>query len=75
MTFFSSQMLVWADIYTGSVNNLFNYSLDHRFIATPTRLPHERVRMEEDYSSSNSREEEDSKDDSDVSDEIDSDLC
>ena len=54
---FGSQAAIWADLYTGSVNNLAGYPLHHRyrryngkgrylilpsrFVAAPARLPHE----------------------------------
>ena len=40
-TSFASNMETFADIYTGSVCNLVNYSLDHCFTPTHHHLPHE----------------------------------
>ena len=40
-TSFASNMETFADIYTGSVCNLVNYSLDHSFIPADHILPHE----------------------------------
>ena len=34
-------MSSWSEVYTGSVCNLAEYSLGHRFTAPPARLPHE----------------------------------
>jgi len=41
LTYFGSQLQVWADIYTGSVTNLMSYSVDQHFLAAPVLLPHE----------------------------------
>ena len=41
LTYFGSQMMGWADIYTGSVNTLAGYDLDHKFVAAPIKLAHE----------------------------------
>ena len=41
LTYFGSQMLIWADVYTGSVINLCNYSIDHVFRPPLMLLPHE----------------------------------
>ena len=40
LSFFASQMMIWADIYTSSVCNLVVYSLEHKFTIYHT-LPHE----------------------------------
>ena len=32
LSFFGSQMMIWADIYTTSVCNLLNYTMEHKFI-------------------------------------------
>ena len=40
LSFFASQMMFWADIYTSSVCNLLNYSMEHKFIIHHT-LPHD----------------------------------
>jgi len=41
LTYFGSQMLIWADVYTGSALNLVGYSLNERFLPPPAILPHE----------------------------------
>ncbi|XP_023338694.1 cytosolic purine 5'-nucleotidase [Eurytemora carolleeae] len=41
LSYFGSNVLAWADLYTGSVCNLYSYSLQHRFIGTQILLPHE----------------------------------
>ena len=40
LSFFASQMMIWSDIYTSSVSNLMNYSVEHKFTILNT-LPHE----------------------------------
>ena len=40
LSFFGSQMMIWADIYTTSVCNLLNYTMEHKFIIHHS-LPHE----------------------------------
>jgi len=41
LSYFGSQVMIWADMYTGSVNNLAGYNLEHRFLNHHVRLPHE----------------------------------
>jgi len=41
LTYFGSQMMIWADIYTGSVYNLWEYGVNQRFYPLPQLLPHE----------------------------------
>ena len=41
LSYFGSQVMIWADIYTSSVNNLAGYSLEHRFIRDAIKMPHE----------------------------------
>ena len=41
LSYFGSQVQIWADIYTGSVNNLAGYDLEHRFLMHTAKLPHE----------------------------------
>ena len=48
LTYFGSQVMIWADLYTGTVNNLASYDLDQRFVTNTVKLPHERE-IEEDY--------------------------
>ena len=48
LTYFGSQVMIWADLYTGTVNNLASYDLDQRFVTDTVKLPHERE-VEEDY--------------------------
>jgi len=59
LTYFGSQVMIWADLYTGTVNNLASYDLDQRFVTDTVKLPHERE-VEEDYlrSQVNSRQQE-----------------
>jgi len=47
-TFFSSQVTRYADLYSSSVINLLQYSLNHHFQAPPTLMPHERSNYDED---------------------------
>jgi len=62
LSYFGSQLAIWSDVYTGSVNNLAGYSLDHRFLTAPVRLPHERLGEDETFSSGrNSRSSVDSR--------------
>jgi len=42
LSYFGSQVMIWADVYTGSVNNLAGYDLEHRFVTNTVMLPHER---------------------------------
>ena len=41
LSFFGSQVIIWADLYTASVNNLAGYGVDHKFIMNTAKLPHE----------------------------------
>jgi len=41
LTFFGSQMLIWADVYTGSALNLARYPVNHVFRPPLQLLPHE----------------------------------
>jgi len=41
LTYFGSQLLIWADAYTGSVTNLGDYNMSQRFLPPAARLPHE----------------------------------
>eukprot|EP00092_Neocalanus_flemingeri_P002248 GFUD01002394.1.p1 GENE.GFUD01002394.1~~GFUD01002394.1.p1 ORF type:complete len:504 (+),score=173.37 GFUD01002394.1:133-1512(+) len=41
LSYFGSQVMIWADVYTGSVNNLAGYGMEHRFVRQPVKLPHE----------------------------------
>merc|ERR1712106_206177 len=54
LSYFGSQVLIWSDIYTSSINNLLAYSLDQRFVARPTHLPHELLEEEKSFSDNNS---------------------
>jgi len=47
LSYFGSQVLIWADIYTSSVNNLVGYGLDRKFVMHTVKLPHERDGEEE----------------------------
>ena len=42
-SYFGSQVQIWADIYTGSVNinNLEGYEMEHRFVINAAKHPHE----------------------------------
>jgi len=48
LTYFGSQVMIWADLYTGTVNNLAGYDLEQRFVTDTVKLPHERE-IEEDF--------------------------
>ena len=41
LSYFGSQVMIWADVYTASVNNLAGYDLEHKFLQNTVRLPHE----------------------------------
>jgi 5'-nucleotidase len=41
LSFFGSQVMIWADVYTASVNNLAEYSIEHKFVMNTAKLPHE----------------------------------
>ena len=41
LSYFGSQVMIWADVYTASVNNLVGYDLEQKFIQNTVRLPHE----------------------------------
>jgi len=41
LSFFGSQVIIWADLYTASVNNLAEYNVHHKFIMNTAKLPHE----------------------------------
>ena len=41
LSFFAAMTQHWSEIYTGSVNNLINYSLNTRFVQPQITLPHE----------------------------------
>ena len=47
LSYFGSQVMIWADIYTGSVNNLAAHDLDQRFVTDTVKLPHEKDAEEE----------------------------
>lgn len=38
MTYFASQLLIWADLYTDRVTALASYNLEHMFTSRPTKL-------------------------------------
>ena len=40
--------MIWADLYTGTVNNLASYDLKQRFVMDAVKLPHEKD-IEEDF--------------------------
>lgn len=40
-SFFAAMTNQWSEIYTGSVSNLINYSLDTKFVQPQRTLPHE----------------------------------
>ena len=41
LSYFGSQVMIWADVYTASVNNLAEYDVEHKFLMNTARLPHE----------------------------------
>jgi len=47
LSYFGSNVLFWADLYTGSVNNLGEYSLSWRFGAPHLTLPHETMLIQQ----------------------------
>ena len=40
-TYFSRRLATFSNLYTSSLNNLMNYSLDYTFIPRRAALPHE----------------------------------
>eukprot|EP00092_Neocalanus_flemingeri_P013163 GFUD01014182.1.p1 GENE.GFUD01014182.1~~GFUD01014182.1.p1 ORF type:complete len:513 (+),score=133.50 GFUD01014182.1:219-1541(+) len=48
LSYFGSQVMIWADVYTGSVSSLAGYELEHRFVTDTVKLPHERD-MEDEF--------------------------
>ena len=40
--------MIWADLYTGTFNNLASYDLEQRFDMDTVKLPHEKDK-EEDF--------------------------
>jgi len=54
LSYFGSQVLVWSDLYSGSVNNLYSYGLSHRFHGPLITLPHEMISFPSSSSSSSS---------------------
>ena len=51
LSYFGSQVMIWADLYTGTVNNLASYDLEQRFVMDTVKLPHEKD-IEEDFNRS-----------------------
>ena len=49
LSYFGSQVQVWSDLYTSSVNNLMGYDLNQRFVTAASKLPHE-GELEDDIS-------------------------
>jgi len=41
LSYFGSQMMIWADVYTGSVMNLAEYGINQMFFPPTPVLPHE----------------------------------
>jgi len=41
LTYFGTQMMIWSDVYAGSVFNLAEYSMEKRFYPAAPVLPHE----------------------------------
>ena len=41
LSYFGSQVMIWADVYTSSVNNLAEYDVEHKFLMNTPKLPHE----------------------------------
>ena len=60
-SYFGSQVQIWADIYTGSVNinNLEGYEMEHRFVINAAKHPHEgelennRMKLEVEFKETN----------------------
>ena len=48
LSYFGSQVMIWADLYTGTFNNLASYDLEQRFVMDTVKLPHEKD-IEEDF--------------------------